>query len=606
MNIFQTVKHLHQEGLYSNIVQLLNLTLPQFSCYLDNLLPQKEYQIYIYLGDAYFHEGDYCKAEKSYQFALDLRKTFAKNKKKSQNSWLIDVASEVDIKCKLSQCYLKMNQISNATWILESIPQKQRTAKIHNILGDIYLKEKKELLAIACYKEALKECPLALQIIVNLIKLGLKPNELLNMVNIAGSPNLEWLSIWIKAQCSLHSPDVSQASALFQQLLSLNHFRNNPDILRSLGEALYYSGNYKKAISAFKKAHISDPLSIKGLDFYAACLFRDFQMKELEKLANEMLPKCDSNCGNVESAEPWIVLGYYCLGVERNDRNNKRDHKEIRMIDGRTTKAQHFVEKACELSFNSIEALILGGLVELQVHTYRLDDEISKRLNERANIRKDLMKEDPFKEARKYFKEALDVSPYRFEALKGLTDVYLAENKRSQASSIIATAFKLLGQNPRTLTLYAEVLLSDPDKGSNKKNARTSLEKAIKIDPGYLPAVYLLVTIYTEDKKVDKAIETLLNAIEKESNEKLHRLLGDCYKEKNEQDKALHHHNIASKLEVNYGANCIASQRLEHPSCRSGAAEASIEIEDEPEMEDEPQESENDIDESEADGLGWT
>lgn len=373
-----------------------------------------------------------------------------KNKKKSQNSWLLDVSSEVDVKCKLSQCYLKMNQLSNAIWILECIPQKQRTAKIYNTLGEIYRKERKELLAIACYKEALKECPLALQIIINLIKLGLKPNELINMVNVTGSPNFEWLTIWIQAQCSLYSPDVNQAITLFQQLLSLNHFRNNPDILRSLGEALYYSGNYKKAVSAFKKAHISDPLSLKALDFYSACLFRENQMKELEKLANEMITKCDSNC---TVAEPWIVLGYYCLGVERNDRTNKKDHKESRWIDGRTTKAQHFVEKACELSDNSIEALILGGLVELQVHTYRLDDELSKKLNDRNSTRKDLMKEDPFKDARRYFKEALDVSAYRFEALKGLTAVYLAENKRSQGSSVVSNAFKLLGQNPRTLTV---------------------------------------------------------------------------------------------------------------------------------------------------------
>lgn len=96
------------------------------------------------------------------------------------------------------------------------------------------------------------------------------------------------------------------------------------------------------------------------------------------------------------------------------------------------------------------------------------------------------------------------------------------------------------------------------------------------MDPGHLPAVYLLVKLYNEEKNIDKAIETyvhqsimlinsfkfsqlivffflfyfhcrLLNAIEEESNEKLHRMLGDCYKEKNEQDKALHHHNIASK-----------------------------------------------------------
>lgn len=41
--------------------------------------------------------------------------------------------------------------------------------------------------------------------------------------------------------------------------------------------------------------------------------------------------------------------------------------------------------------------------------------------------------------------------------------------------------------------------------------------------------------------------DSLNHAIEEEGNEKLHRLLGDCYNDKNEQDKALHHHNIASK-----------------------------------------------------------
>lgn len=55
--------------------------------------------------------------------------------------------------------------------------------------------------------------------------------------------------------------------------------------------------------------------------------------------------------------------------------------------------------------------------------------------------------------------------------------------------------------------MYATVLLSDSEKGSNKKNAKTHLEKAVKHDPGYLPAVYLLVQLYNEEKNVDKAIE---------------------------------------------------------------------------------------------------
>lgn len=39
----------------------------------------------------------------------------------------------------------------------------------------------------------------------------------------------------------------------------------------------------------------------------------------------------------------------------------------------------------------------------------------------------------------------------------------------------------------------------------------------------------------------------LTKAVEMENNTKLHRLLGELYNAMNEQDKALHHHNIANK-----------------------------------------------------------
>lgn len=42
---------------------------------------------------------------------------------------------------------------------------------------------------------------------------------------------------------------------------------------------------------------------------------------------------------------------------------------------------------------------------------------------------------------------------------------------------------------------------------NEKKNAKQALEKAIKLDPGFVNAVYLLSTIYIEEKNSDKAIE---------------------------------------------------------------------------------------------------
>jgi len=375
--------------------------------------------------------------------ALDLRKTAAKNKKKNQNNWLAEIESEIDVKFKLHVCYKKLNQHLNATLILESISAKQRTARINVALGELYQREKKEALATQCYREVLKECPLSLEIILNLIKLGVKPNDLINLVmtNSTNMTNLDWLPVWIKAHSHLYSPDVTSAITLFKQLLSSNQFRNNPEILRSFGQALYYNGDYKKAISAFKSTFKIDPLSLHGLDLYASCLAKENQVKELEYLANKMIAKC---ADDKKYPEPWIILAYYCYLTEKQD--YKKDSKDVKDI--KVNKAMNFAAKACSLNGNSAEALILRGLVELKANSERNNER-----NERNNSRKETLKDDPFKDVRRYFKEALDIAPFHFEALKGLTDAHLAENKKSQASSVVSNAFKLLGQNPRTLTV---------------------------------------------------------------------------------------------------------------------------------------------------------
>ena len=129
----------------------------------------------------------------------------------------------------------------------------------------------------------------------------------------------------------------------------------------------------------------------------------------------------------------WLVIFF----------KSSKDVKDIKV-----NKAMNFAAKACSLNGNSAEALILRGLVELKANSERINER-----NERNNSRKETLKDDPFKDVRRYFKEALDIAPFHFEALKGLTDAHLAENKKSQASSVVSNAFKLLGQNPRTLTV---------------------------------------------------------------------------------------------------------------------------------------------------------
>lgn len=56
------------------------------------------------------------------------------------------------------------------------------------------------------------------------------------------------------------------------------------------------------------------------------------------------------------------------------------------------------------------------------------------------------------------------------------------------------------------LKLGATVNLSETVTKQQKALAKQQLEKAIKIDPGYLPAIFLLYSIYKEENAHDKSL----------------------------------------------------------------------------------------------------
>ena len=184
-------------------------------------------------------------------------------------------------------------------------------------LGEIYKLDKNPS-AVISFKEVLKESPFSLTAIINLIKLDVKVNDILGIVStaVASIPSMSWLNTWIRAHSLLHSIQVSNSISLLRQLYESPQFKDNTGMMLSLGEAYYYCGDYKKAIPLFRKALASDPMLVKGLDFYSASLAKENLSKELENLSNQLVQRCDS----FDSvAEPWIALSYYCFISNRKD-----------------------------------------------------------------------------------------------------------------------------------------------------------------------------------------------------------------------------------------------------------------------------------------------
>lgn len=66
-----------------------------------------------------------------------------------------ELSAELDVKFQIHLCQKEQQQYANAIKTLESIPARQRTAKINMALGEMYQKERATSQAIICFREVI-------------------------------------------------------------------------------------------------------------------------------------------------------------------------------------------------------------------------------------------------------------------------------------------------------------------------------------------------------------------------------------------------------------------------------------------------------------------
>lgn len=134
-----------------------------------------KFELYVYYAEALYNMQQYLAAENAYSIALQIRKYIIKSKGTTKiPDGEKGLASDIDIKYKVHLCCLKLKQHQKAIEVLHSISARARTPKINMALGNLYRDSGMERPAISCYKEVLRECPLALDAAENLLKLGVK------------------------------------------------------------------------------------------------------------------------------------------------------------------------------------------------------------------------------------------------------------------------------------------------------------------------------------------------------------------------------------------------------------------------------------------------
>jgi len=517
--MFDHIRDMHQAELYDDLKQLLSVVLSMVDANPGGegaeilSLPQK-YQSLVFYGDALYQLGEYKKAESVIMKCLLLRKTLNKSKIKTVSS--VELTSEVDVRYRMYQCMHKMKQFSEALTVLENISSKKRTARVNLALAKMYLHEGKDRSAITCYKEVIREHPLALDALNGLLHFGMRGADLMtSILNSIPQVSADWLNTWIKGHAHMATKDYNNAVTTFRTLEAKHNIKDNPIVIGCLGEGSFHSGHYTQALTQFRRVHTIDPLCLKNMDLYAYLLAKEKKFSDLHCLAQNLMSVSET------SVEPWVAMGYSSLHSPTVHKN-----KIVRAI--------YCAQKAYSLDNLCVQALVLKG--------------------------SGLMDMKKFPQAIQHFQEAVKMAPNRFEAYQGLVDCCLSNRKMKEAYAWATRAAKAMGNNARTFTLIASVLAKDQ---SNKAKAKQYLQKAMSFDPNLLEPVHLMVDIMLQDQEYAKGVELLRKMLEHHSTTRLHQQLADCLASMNQHQEALDQYSISLSLDPSNSKAREASEVVE-------------------------------------------
>uniref|UniRef100_A0A8C5VVQ1 Anaphase promoting complex subunit 7 n=1 Tax=Microcebus murinus TaxID=30608 RepID=A0A8C5VVQ1_MICMU len=492
MNVIDHVRDMAATGLHSNVWLLSSLLLPMSNNNPELFSPSQKYQLLVYHADSLFHDKEYRNAQKKALSKTSKVRPSTGNSASTPQSQCLP--SETEVKYKTAECYTMLKQDKDAIAILDGIPSRQRTPKINMMLANLYKKAGQECPSVTSYKEVLRQCPLALDAILGLLSLSVKGAEVASMtMNVIQTvPNLDWLSVWIKAYAFVHTGDNSRAINTICSLEKKSLLQDNVDLLGSLADLYFRAGDNKNSVLKFEQAQMLDPYLIKGMDVYGYLLARKGQLEDVENLGCRLFNISDQH------AEPWVVSGCHSFYSKRY------------------SQALYLGAKAIQLNSNSVQALLLKGAA----------------LRNMGRVQQAII----------HFRKAIRLAPCHLDCYEGLIECYLASNSIREAMVMANNVYKTLGANAQTLTLLATVCLEDP-------KAKTLLDKALTQRPDYIKAVVKKAELLSREQKYEDGIALLRNALANQSDCVLHRILGDFLVAVSEYQEAMDQYSIAVRMQ---------------------------------------------------------
>lgn len=288
--------------------------------------------------------------------------------------------------------------------------------------------------------------------------------------------------------------DFTTAARLYKELLQQDS--TNVDYLSELGNIYVTAGEDKKAIPYFEQIHSFHPDNVNAMTSLGAIYRRLGRYEDSTAILQKALETGDDQM-NV----------YYNLGFTLKEMKNYED-------------AVDAFENV--ISMNPRDVLTHNHLGSIYFETNELDKAVSayKRglqidpnhpiLN--YNLARTYTKLKDYPEAVRCYETALKTRPNWPEAIKNFSNLLINCQQSEEAARIVKQSIKIHPNDPELLYTLGQVYLNQFDF----ENAQKTFKQADRIKGNDVKILTALASAYEKADESDKALETILSAMELE------------------------------------------------------------------------------------------
>ncbi|KAI8929190.1 hypothetical protein BC831DRAFT_21414 [Entophlyctis helioformis] len=385
---------------------------------------------------------------------------------------------------------IRTGELYKAKGSLESLEERRRSPSIWRQLAWLYDELGEIKAAIQCHKAILRANPDAVESAISLLDHAVPYAEVELLVS--SQQAYQTVRMFIQAHAAARKHEHSAALQILTSLENMHPFC--VDIQLEIAMCHVESGNSNAARLCYTKIRKLEPDTSSQMDIYAGLLQAHGKVQAVNNLAEDLFHISE------ERPEPWLAMARYCE------------------MKGHLDQALYFVEKATV--WNS-----------RHVPTYHLKGSLLLAMNRPA---------DAILSYRSAYRISRDVVTY-----EGIIESYLALGQTNQAVAAANEALRLMPKSARVLTLMGVVFEKVPTKAGK---AREFLDKALRVDPNCIEAIFALAHNHESHDSLDAAITLLEEHLPFHHNDTMHLRLAHLYLKKQDYSKATEHYHAAQRI----------------------------------------------------------